>query len=66
MIFMSGGKPLVVQDPSSSTSGAFMELGAAVVREISKLKAAPKASLRYRDSIPNFWLCEAIACFSAK
>lgn len=41
-----GGKPLVVADPSSVTAGAFMDLGAAVVREISKLKAAAKASLR--------------------
>ena len=37
----------MVAAPSSPTAQAFMDLGAAVVREVSKLKAAPKASLRY-------------------
>lgn len=38
-------------DPSSVTASAFMELGAAVVREISKLQAAPKTTLRYMAHI---------------
>lgn len=33
-----GGQPLVVSDPTCSTSREFMELGAAVVREIAKMK----------------------------
>lgn len=40
----------MVADPSSETAQAFMDLGAVVVREVAKLKAAPKASLR---SVPN-------------
>eukprot|EP00798_Chlamydomonas_sp_ICE-L_P015186 gene15186-21261_t len=32
-----GGKPLVVADPTCATSSQFMELGAAVVREVAKM-----------------------------
>eukprot|EP00891_Asterochloris_glomerata_P007340 jgi/Astpho2/7340/fgenesh1_pm.00114_%23_1_t len=42
-----GGQPLVVSDPMSSTSQAFMNLGAAVVQEVAKLKLAPRNSVRY-------------------
>lgn len=31
------GRPLVVEDPTSPTAQAFLELGAAVVREVSGL-----------------------------
>ena len=36
----------MVSEPLSPTSQAFMNLGASVVREIAKLKAAPKSTLR--------------------
>jgi MinD-like ATPase involved in chromosome partitioning or flagellar assembly len=42
-----GGRPLVVEQPTSPTAQAFLELGAAVVREVAKLRASPKNSLRY-------------------
>ena len=42
----AGGQPLVVSDPMSSTSQAFMNLGAAVVQEVAKLKLAPRNSVR--------------------
>ncbi len=35
----AGGQPLVVSQPASSTAAAFMELGAAVVREVAKMGA---------------------------
>ncbi|KAF5843236.1 P-loop containing nucleoside triphosphate hydrolase protein [Dunaliella salina] len=42
-----GGQPLVIADPTGPTAGAFMELGAAVVREVAKMSnqggAASKA-----------------------
>jgi len=34
-----GGRPLVVAEPASSTAATFMELGAAVVREVAKASA---------------------------
>lgn len=34
---VSGGKPLVVAQPACATAAAYMELGAAVVREVAKL-----------------------------
>ena len=36
----------MVSDPMSSTSQAFMDLGAAVVQEVAKLKLAPRNSVR--------------------
>ena len=42
----AGGQPLVIAEPSGAVAAAFMELGSAVVREVSKLQAAPKNSLR--------------------
>ncbi len=42
----TGGRPLVIDDPSSETAGAFMELGAAVVREVAKLEAMPRNAVR--------------------
>ncbi len=35
-----------MDDPASPTAGAFMELGAAVVREVAKLAAAPRNAVR--------------------
>lgn len=37
----------MVADPASATAQVFMELGATVVREVAKLQAAAKASLRH-------------------
>lgn len=48
----AGGTPLVVADPSCETAGVFMELGAAVVRELAKLKALPRNAVRCRSSLP--------------
>ena len=42
-----GGKPLVAADPTSPTAQAFLELGAAVVREVAKLRRAPQNSVRW-------------------
>eukprot|EP00887_Chlorella_sp_A99_P003029 scaffold9.g3029.t1 len=42
-----GGKPLVVAQPASATAQAFGELGAAVVREVAKLRQASKSRVRY-------------------
>jgi Mrp family chromosome partitioning ATPase len=42
-----GGKPLVVNDPTGSTAQSYFELGAAVVREVSKLRRAPQNAVRY-------------------
>ena len=36
----------MVADPTSAVAGAFMELGAAVVQEVAKLKLAAKNALR--------------------
>ena len=41
-----GGRPLVVSNPTSATANAFMDLGAAVVREVAKLSMIGKASAR--------------------
>lgn len=41
-----GGKPLVVADPAGATAAAFMELGAAVVQEVAKLKLVPRSAVR--------------------
>ncbi len=48
----AGGTPLVVADPSCETAGVFMELGAAVVRELAKLQALPRNAVRCRSSLP--------------
>ncbi len=40
----AGGRPLVVSDPTCGTSSAFMELGAAVVREVAKQAAGAGAA----------------------
>lgn len=42
-----GGTPLVVSDPAGQTAQAYLELGAAVVREVAKLRKAPKNSVRW-------------------
>ncbi|KAI3429423.1 hypothetical protein D9Q98_005518 [Chlorella vulgaris] len=41
------GRPVVVTDPAGPTAQAFLELGAAVVREVSKLRRAPQNAVRY-------------------
>ncbi|GAB4816276.1 hypothetical protein N2152v2_003322 [Parachlorella kessleri] len=41
------GKPLVVEDPFGATAQAFSQLGASVVREVSKLRMASKTAVRY-------------------
>jgi len=46
-----GGKPLVVNDPTGSTAQSYFELGAAVVREVSKLRRAPQNAVRYDSEI---------------
>ncbi|KAG2448417.1 hypothetical protein HYH02_006309 [Chlamydomonas schloesseri] len=38
-----GGRPLVVAEPASPTAATFMDLGAAVVREVAKMGAAGRA-----------------------
>ncbi len=40
----TGGRPLVVSDPTCDTSRAFMELGACVVREVARQGGAPGQS----------------------
>lgn len=42
-----GGQPLVVESPTCQTAQAFLELGAAVVREVAKLRAVPKTAVRW-------------------
>ncbi|GLC43445.1 hypothetical protein PLESTB_001558000 [Pleodorina starrii] len=44
-----GGQPLVVADPTCATSAAFMELGAAVVREVAKMGGRPVRQAVYYD-----------------
>ncbi|GIL85260.1 hypothetical protein Vretimale_10767 [Volvox reticuliferus] len=44
-----GGQPLVVADPTCATSTAFMELGAAVVREVAKMAGRPARQAVYYD-----------------
>ena len=41
-----GGVPLAVADPASAIGDAFMELGGVVVREVARLAAAGRASVR--------------------
>lgn len=41
-----GGTPLVVSSPVCATAATFMELGAIVVREVARLEAAGRASVR--------------------
>ncbi|KAL4447632.1 hypothetical protein ABPG75_004851 [Micractinium tetrahymenae] len=48
------GKPVVVTDPAGPTAQAFLELGAAVVREVAKLRVAPKNSVRYDAELGAF------------
>eukprot|EP00803_Ostreobium_quekettii_P011349 evm.model.scf_945.1 EVM.evm.TU.scf_945.1 scf_945:1635-5006(-) len=48
------GRPLVVDNPMGDVSRAFTELGAAVVREISKLQKAPKNTVRYDKDLKAF------------
>ncbi len=47
----AGGRPLVVADPLCDTSQAFMDLGAAVVREIAKLKMVEKNAVRCENLV---------------
>ncbi|EFN59981.1 hypothetical protein CHLNCDRAFT_133105 [Chlorella variabilis] len=46
-----GGRPVVVQDPAGPTSQAFLELGAAVVREVAKLRRVPQNCVRYDQEL---------------
>lgn len=41
------GRPLVVSQPTSPTARAFMDLGAAVVRECAKLAKIPRNTVRF-------------------
>ncbi len=45
----AGGKPLVVADPACATSATFMDLGAAVVREVAKISGRPNRQAVYYD-----------------
>ena len=36
----------MIAEPDSGTAAAFMELGAAVVREVAKLEAVPRNAVR--------------------
>jgi MinD-like ATPase involved in chromosome partitioning or flagellar assembly len=49
-----GGRPLVVEAPTSPTAQAFLELGAAVVREVAKLRVAPRGTVRYDAELGCF------------
>jgi len=49
-----GGRPLVAENPSSEMAQPFFELGAAVVREVAKLRRAPKNSLRWDAELGLF------------
>jgi len=49
-----GGTPLVVADPSCETAAVFMELGAAVVREVAKLDAMPRNAVRFDEAVDAF------------
>ncbi|MEW5302528.1 MAG: hypothetical protein WDW36_005305 [Sanguina aurantia] len=42
-----GGRPLVVAQPACETSTVFMELGAAVVREVAKMAARPTGAVTH-------------------
>ena len=45
-MYFTGGKPLVVADPTSETSATFMAMGAALVREVAKLRNVPRNAVR--------------------
>jgi Mrp family chromosome partitioning ATPase len=42
-----GGTPLVVANPAGQVAQLYLDLGAAVVREVSKLRKAPRNSVRW-------------------
>lgn len=42
-----GGTPLVVADPAGQVAQLYLDLGAAVVREVSKLRKTPRNSVRW-------------------
>lgn len=46
-----GGSPLVVESPTSDTAQSFLELGAAVVREVAKLRAMPRSAVRWDSEL---------------
>lgn len=46
-----GGKPLVVKDPTSHTSQAYLDLGAAVVREVAKLQKVSRNAVRWDEEL---------------
>lgn len=48
------GVPVVVSDPAGPTAQSFLELGAAVVREVSKLRMSSKNSVRYDEELGAF------------
>ena len=41
----------MVADPAGPTAAAFMELGAAVVQEVAKLKLVPRSAVRSATSL---------------
>ena len=43
---IAGGRPLVIADPLGAVAQRFMDLGAAVVQEVAKLKLKPRNSVR--------------------
>ncbi|KAK9817738.1 hypothetical protein WJX72_001464 [[Myrmecia] bisecta] len=49
-----GGRPLVVAEPTCPTANCFMELGAAVVQEIAKLKRVSRNAVRYDAELNAF------------
>lgn len=48
------GQPLVVSAPTSAVAGAFSDLAAAVVREVAKLRAARKNTVRWDSELAAF------------
>ena len=46
-----GGKPLVVTDPTGTIAQSYFELGAATVREVSKLRRASQNAVRWDAEI---------------
>lgn len=46
-----GGKPLVASAPTSSTAQAYFDLGAAVVREVAKLRRVAQRNVRWDDEV---------------
>lgn len=46
-----GGVPVVVSSPASQLGSKFMELGAAVVREVARMRGEPGASVTYDSSL---------------